>query len=113
VPEARQETGNGRESAGRAAVLPLLLSGAFLAALALSLVWLNIERTKLAYRARALQHELEQTLDLGAKLNVEREHLLSPHTLGKKAEALGLGPAKPGRIRRMEDTKPSERAAKE
>jgi hypothetical protein len=89
------------------------LSGAFLAALALSLVWLNIERTKLAYRARNLQRDLEQSLDLNAKLNVEREHLLSPHELGRKAEALGLGPAKPGRIRRMEKNGPPETAGKE
>jgi hypothetical protein len=113
VPDAKQEAGAERSKAGRGSVLPLVLSGAFLAALALSLVWLNIERTKLAYRSRNLQRELEQALDLGAKLKVEREHLLSPHELGKKAEALGLGPAKPGRIRRMESGTRPEKAAGE
>jgi hypothetical protein len=80
----------------------MVLSAAFLAALALSLVWMNIERTKLSYRLRNLQNEMEQAIDLNAKLNVEREHLLSPHELGKKAETLGLGAAKPGQIRRIE-----------
>ncbi|MDR1685071.1 MAG: hypothetical protein LBR82_01275 [Desulfovibrio sp.] len=110
MPDAQQEAGAGRNK-GRGSVLPLVLSGAFLAALALSLVWLNIERTKLAYRARNLQRELEQALDLGAKLKAEREHLLSPHELGKKAEALGLGPAKPGHIRRMDSGTQPEKAA--
>lgn len=90
------------KGAGQRLVLPLVLAVACLAALALSLVWLNIERTKLAYRVRALQHELQQAQDMNAKLGLEREHLRSPHELGKKAEALGLGTARPGQIRRME-----------
>lgn len=95
----------GAESApsGQRLVLAMIISAATLAALALTLVWLNIERTKLAYRERALQREMSQVLDLNAKLSVEREHLLSPHQLGRKAEKLGLGPAKPGQIRRMEE----------
>lgn len=94
VPEAKQ--GN--------LVLALVISVAALAALALTLVWLNIERTKLAYRIRTLQHEAAQISDLNAKLGIERELLLSPRELGKKAERAGLGPAKPGQIRRMQDT---------
>jgi len=85
-------------------VLPLVMSVATLVALALTLVWLNIERTKLAYRVRALQNEVAQVIDLNAKLSVERELLLSPHELGKKAERMGLGPAKPGQIRRLQDS---------
>ena len=73
-----------------------------LLALALTLVWLNIERTKLAYRMRVLQHEVDERVDLNAKLSVEREHLLSPRELGKKAELMGLGPAKTGQIRRLD-----------
>lgn len=91
------------EEGGQKLVLPLVLSVAMLAALALTLVWLNLERTKLAYKERELQKEVAQGLDLNAKLGVEREHLLSPHELGKKAEALGLGAAKPGQIRRMDE----------
>jgi hypothetical protein len=92
----------GRDGRGQGLVLALILSLASLAAIGLLLVWLNLERTKLAYKARNLQHEAEQARDLNSKLSVEREHLLSPAQLGKKAELMGLGPAKPGQIRRME-----------
>lgn len=104
-PEARNA-----EPAGQKLVLPLVIAVACLTALALTLVWLNIERTKLAYNVRGLQREMEQRLDLNAKLGVEREHLLSPHELGSKAEKLGLGAARPGQIRRLEE-KPRDSAA--
>lgn len=94
---------SGPEPEGQRLVLGLVLSGAMLAALALSLVWLNLERTNLAYKVRELQRQVQQGLDLNAKLSVEREHLLSPHELGRKAEAMGLGAAKPGQIRRLEE----------
>jgi hypothetical protein len=95
--------GDDREepSGGQRLVLAMVISVATLAALALTLVWLNIERTKLAYRERTLQRDMGHVLDLSAKLSVERDHLLSPHELGRKAESLGLGPAKPGQLRRM------------
>lgn len=102
MAEERTADGAGKSPDGQRLVLPLIIAVACLAALALTLVWLNIERTKLAYRVRTLQREVEQSLDLNAKLSVEREHLFSPHELGKKAEALGLGAAKPGQIRRVE-----------
>ena len=95
-----EEPAHGR---GQNLVLALIVSGAMLAALGLTLVWLNIERTKLAYRTRVLQHEADERIDLRAKLSVEREHLLAPGELGKKAEALGLGPAKAGQIRRLDN----------
>lgn len=91
---------------GQGLVLVLVISVATLVALALTLVWLNIERTKLAYDVNTLQRELKQIRDLNSKLSVEREHLLSPHELGKKAELLKLGSAKPGQIRRMLDEPP-------
>jgi hypothetical protein len=91
----------GEASGGQRLVLAMVISVATLAALALTLVWLNIERTKLAYRERILQRDVGQALDVNAKLSVERDHLLSPHELGRKAESFGLGPAKPGQIRRM------------
>lgn len=90
------------EPGGQRLVLALVLSVAMLAALALSLVWLNLERTNLAYRVRDLQRQVQEGLDLNAKLGIERDHLLSPHELGKKAEAMGLGAARPGQIRRLE-----------
>jgi hypothetical protein len=90
-------------SGGQRLVLAMVISVATLAALAMTLVWLNIERTKLAYLERTLQRDVGQVLDLNAKLAVERDHLLSPHELGRKAEKFGLSPAKPGQIRRMEE----------
>ena len=93
----------GEAPGGQRLVLTMVISVATLAALALTLVWLNIERTKLAYRERTLQQETSQVLDVHAKLSVERDYLLSPHELGRKAESFGLGPAKPGQIRRMEE----------
>ena len=96
---------------GQNLVLALIISVTTLAALALTLVWLNIERTKLAYRMRVLQHEVDERIDLNAKLSVEREHLLSPRELGKKAELMGLGPAKTGQIRRLDTQTESNPAA--
>ncbi len=95
-----EDSGEGR---GQNLVLALVISATTLAALGLTLVWLNIERTKLAYRMRTLQHEVDERIDLNAKLSVEREHLLSPRELGKKAELMGLGPAKTGQIRRLDN----------
>ena len=83
-------------------ILPLVISMSILVALALTLTWLNIERTKLAYRARVLQNDMARIVDLNAKLSIEREHLLSPYELRKKAERMRLGPAQPGQIRRMQ-----------
>jgi hypothetical protein len=103
-PETGQGCGQTDRQAGQGAlVLPLVISIAILVALALTLTWLNIERTKLAYRVRALQNEVVRITDLNAKLSIEREHLLSPFELGKKAERMGLGPAKPGQIRRIQE----------
>lgn len=87
---------------GHAMVLALVCSLILLVAVALLIVGLNFERTKLAYDARKLQHKVESARETNTKLGVEKEHLLSPSRLGAKAAAMGLGPAKPGQIRRME-----------
>ncbi len=91
----------GEEGGDQGIVLALLVSGLLLVALGLTLVWLNIERTKLAYNLQVLQREGEKRLELNAKLAVEREHLLSPYVLGKKADAMGLHTPQSGQIRRM------------
>ena len=46
---------------------------------------------------------LRERRALRAKLEVERERLLSPYELRLKAEKLGLGEPKPGQVRRMGD----------
>lgn len=90
------------EGSGQGMVMALVFSISVLAAIALLLVWLNIERTKLAYSARNLQRQVEAAEELNGKLIIERESLLRHGRLGDKAEELGLRPAKPGQIRRME-----------
>ncbi len=69
--------------------------------LLLSLVWLSIERTNLSYGIEQKQGDIETTTKLIAKLEVERDNLLSPYQLNRLAHCLGLGPATPGQIRRI------------
>ena len=69
--------------------------------LGLSLVWCNIERMDLAYDLKIKQVKLDEKTALLAKLEVERENLLSPYRLRQKAREYGLGPADQGRIRHL------------
>jgi cell division protein FtsL len=69
--------------------------------LGLSLVWCNIERLDMAYEIKILEGELDQGEELNAKLEVERDNLLSPYRLTKKARELGLRPAGQGEIRKL------------
>ena len=76
-------------------IISLLLS----LLMGLALVWLSIERTDKAYSIR-------QRAVLKTKLEVERDRLLAPHVLRRKAIQLGMSEAKPGQIRRMPDPGP-------
>ena len=78
-------------------IISLLLS----LLMGLALVWLSIERTDKAYSIRQLRNEVEQRAVLKTKLEVERDRLLAPHVLRRKAIQLGMSAAKPGQIRRM------------
>jgi|GEM_PF-919281 len=89
------------ERPGQYLVLAMIVSFMGSLALGLTLVWLNLERTRLAYDIRNMQREVSIRADLGAQRQAEREYLLSPHVLGAKAEELGLFTAKPGQVRRM------------
>lgn len=82
-------------------LLAIILSVLSSLVIGLSLVWLNIERMDMAYNQRRMQGELEDRRSLKAKLEVERDRLLSPYELGRKAQALGMRDAKPGQIRRI------------
>lgn len=83
----------------------LLLAGGLLSCMTMSLVlvWCNIERTDTTYFINAELNTLRERRALRAKLEVERERLLSPYELRLKAEKLGLGEPKPGQVRRMGD----------
>lgn len=80
-----------------------LLVALVLAALGFRLasVWLNIERTDLAYGIERSENEIEAIAKHVAKLEVERDNLLSPYQLKELAIKHGLGPAEPGQIRRL------------
>lgn len=77
--------------------------------LLLASVWLNIERTNLAYGIEKLEKQVQRASGLMAKLEVERDSLLSPYQLDRLARRHGLGPAEPGQIRRLDETASANR----
>ncbi len=76
----------------------------------LPLIWLSIERTDKAYTIRQLKSEVEQRSVLKSKLEVERDRLLAPQVLRRKAAQLGMSEARAGQIRRMPDPGPEAEA---
>ncbi len=69
----------------------------------LVLVWVNIERTDTSYFMTTLQVDVREKQSHKAKLEVEREYLLSPRELGRRAKGLGLYQPEPGQVRWRED----------
>lgn len=67
----------------------------------LGLVWLNIERVDMAYELNKMQRQIDEVDALVAKLEVERNMLVSPGRLRELAKQYSLGPARPGQIRRV------------
>ncbi|MBG0775067.1 MAG: hypothetical protein H0S85_01360 [Desulfovibrionaceae bacterium] len=90
-----------RENSGF--ILGSILAVAASLVLGLTLVWLNIERMDMAYGLKQLQTEIDKGEALSAKLGVERDNLMSPYRLRRKAEEYGLAPAGQGQVRRMPD----------
>lgn len=82
---------------------PLLLGVATALLLGLCLVWLNIERVDTAYHLHKMEAELSRLKNLNAKLEVERDNLLSPHRLSAIARERGFEAAPSSRIRRIDD----------
>ena len=94
--------GNKRGSSGWKLLIALgILSAVVMGAV---MVWINIERTNISYFINNLQTTIGERQALKAKLEVEREHLLSPYELGRKAESFGMHAPRRGQIRRMRDT---------
>lgn len=83
-------------------LLTLILSLLFSMVLGLALVWLSIDRNDTAYSIHKMQGQAEEARAHVNKLEVERDSLLSPYVLGRKAEQLGMGMADPGQVRRLE-----------
>ena len=70
--------------------------------LGLLLIWLSIDRNDTAYSIYKAQLLVEEAKVHVVKLEVERDSLLSPYVLGRKAEQLGMTMADPGQVRRLE-----------
>ncbi len=65
-------------------------------------VWTNIERVDTTYFISTIQKEIAERRDLFAKLEVERERLLTPQELRQKALKYGMHEPYVGQIRRLE-----------
>lgn len=68
----------------------------------LILVWSGIERTDTTYFINIAQNEVRERQALREKLEVERERLLSPYELRRRAEEFGMHEPHAGQVRRME-----------
>ena len=84
-------------------VFSVFLSLLVMLLLGLSLVWLRIERVDLAYILKQKQTELDNKESLVAKLVVERNTYLTPERLRQVAKAQGLGPVRPGQMRKLSE----------
>lgn len=84
-------------------LLLLIFSLLFSLITGLSLIWLSIERTDMAFTIRQLRSQVDERIVLKSKLEVERDRLLSPSLLGLRAVELGMREARPGQIRKIPD----------
>ncbi len=71
--------------------------------LGLGLVWFGNDYTDAGYTLRTQQRNVEAMIAHNDKLEVEREFLLSPAELERRAAELGLSQARPGQIRRIQE----------
>ena len=69
--------------------------------LSLLVVWMNIEQVDMAYKLKRMSYELDQANNLTAKLEIERDNLISPYRLSKEAERMGMRPAESGQQRKI------------
>ncbi|WP_298067720.1 hypothetical protein [uncultured Mailhella sp.] len=81
--------------------LMLILSVMFSIMLGMALTWLSIDGNDTAYSIQRILRQKDAALAHIAKLEVERDSLLSPYALGKTAEEMGMSMADPGQIRRL------------
>ena len=71
--------------------------------LCLGTVWMNVERANLGYKLKELKVAVGKLETHNAKLEVERDNLLSPYRLNEEAEKMGMRLAAPGQLRYLED----------
>ncbi len=91
-----------QQRGGRGWLLALALGLLYCMVMGLVLVWSNIERMDTTYFINIAQNELRERHTLRAKLEVERERLLSPYELRRRADEFGMREPRPGQVRRME-----------
>ena len=91
-----------RKDRGRTGWLVFIVLGALSSlVMGLVMVWSNIERMDINYFINQLQASVKERQEHKAKLETEREFLLSPNELGRRATALGMRQPSPGQVRRM------------
>ena len=72
--------------------------------LCLGTVWINVERANIGYRLKEMKAALGKLETHSAKLEVERDNLVSPYRLSSEAEKMGMRLAAPGQLRYLEDS---------
>ena len=82
-------------------VLALIISCVTSVALGLVLAWVSIERTALGYSTHKLQGDFDSRNTHVTQLEIERDRLISPYILERKAKELGMKKGLAGQIRRM------------
>lgn len=91
-----------RQRQGRGWLALLVLEALAIPVIGLILVWTGIERTDTTYFINIAQTEVRERQILHSKLEIERDRLLSPYELRRRAEEFGMKEPRPGQIRRME-----------
>ena len=91
-----------RSKPGRSWLLVLGLELVSLLLMWLALVWSGIEKADITYSINLAQNKVKERMALHAKLEVERDRLLTPHELRRKAAALNMQEPAPGQVRRMQ-----------
>ena len=71
----------------------------------MAVTWINVGSRSIATDIHKMQCQTEAARTHIAKLEVERDSLLSPYVLGQTAEQLGMTMADPGQIRRIESNR--------
>ena len=79
-----------------------LMAFMFSIIMGMTVTWINVGSRSIASDIHKMQCQTEAARVHIAKLEVERDSLLSPYILGKTAERLGMSMADPGQIRRIE-----------
>jgi len=87
---------------GKTWLLVLAINALMIVGMSVVLVWLSIDRVNTSYFIDVQRGVLKEKQSLRAKLEVERDRLLSPYELRLKADQYGMKEPRPGQIRRMQ-----------